>query len=233
AVLCETCSGSCCRPGTSPAVCDICRGSGSIQRQVRSLLGNVMTSQPCGACRGFGQVIADPCSSCRGQGRVRARRTLDLNIPAGVEDGLRLQLTGQGEVGFAGGPQGDIYVDISVRAHETYSRQGDDLHCTLEVPLHDAVLGNRAKIETFDGEVEVQIEAGSQSGQQIHLKNKGVTHLRGSGRGDLYVSLQVQTPEKLDSKQKEIFRQLASLRKSDEIKLTKHTQGHYSKRKNK
>ncbi len=233
AVLCETCSGSCCRPGTSPAVCDICRGSGSIQRQVRSLLGNVMTSQPCGACRGFGQVIADPCSSCRGQGRVRARRTLDLNIPAGVEDGLRLQLTGQGEVGFAGGPQGDIYVDISVRAHEIYSRQGDDLHCTLEVPLHDAVLGNRAKIETFDGEVEVQIEAGSQSGQQIHLKNKGVTHLRGSGRGDLYVSLQVQTPEKLDSKQKEIFRQLASLRKSDEIKLTKHTQGHYSKRKNK
>ena len=233
AVLCETCSGSCCRPGTSPAVCDICRGSGSIQRQVRSLLGNVMTSQPCGACRGFGQVIADPCSSCRGQGRVRARRTLDLNIPAGVEDGLRLQLTGQGEVGFAGGPQGDIYVDISVRAHEIYSRQGDDLHCMLEVPLHDAVLGNRAKIETFDGEVEVQIQAGSQSGQQIHLKNKGVTHLRGSGRGDLFVTLQVQTPEKLDSKQKEIFRQLASLRKSDEIKLTKHTQGHYSKRKNK
>ena len=233
AVICETCMGSCCRPGTSPTTCDICRGSGSIQRQVRSLLGNVMTSQPCGACRGFGQVIADQCASCRGQGRVRARRTLDLNIPAGVEDGLRLQLTGQGEVGFAGGPQGDIYVDIAVRPHEIYSRQGDDLHCTLDVPLHDAVLGNRAKIETFDGEVEIQIEPGSQSGDQIHLKHKGVTHLRGAGRGDLFVTLQVQTPAKLDSKQKELFRQLAGLRKSDEIKLAKHSQGHYSKRKNK
>lgn len=233
AVLCETCSGSCCQPGTSPSTCDICRGSGSIQRQVRSLLGNVMTSQPCGACRGFGQVITDPCSSCRGQGRVRARRNLELNIPAGVEDGLRLQLSGQGEVGFAGGPQGDIYVDVSVRAHEIFSRQGDDLHCTLEVPLHDAVLGNRAKIETFDGEVEVQIDAGSQSGDQIHLKHKGVTHLRGAGRGDLFVTLQVQTPSKLDSKQKELFRQLASMRKADEIKLTKHSQGQFSKRKNK
>jgi molecular chaperone DnaJ len=233
AILCDECSGSCCRPGTSPTVCDICRGSGSIQRQVRSLLGNVMTSQPCGACRGFGQVISDPCNNCRGQGRVRSRRPLELNIPAGVEDGLRLQLSGQGEVGFAGGPQGDIYVDSAVRAHEIYSRRGDDLHCTLEVPLHDAVLGNRAKIETFDGAIEVQIEAGSQSGDQIHLKHKGVTHLRGSGRGDLFVTIQVNTPSKIDSKQKELFRQLAEFRKSDEIKLTKHTQGQYSKRKNK
>ena len=233
AVICETCNGSCCRPGTSPSVCDICRGTGSIQRQVRSLLGNVMTSSPCGACRGFGQVISDQCVDCAGQGRVRARRTLDLNIPAGVEDGLRLQLTGQGEVGFAGGPQGDIYVDISVRPHEIFSRQGDDLHCTLEVPLHDAVLGNRAKIETFDGEIEIQIEGGSQTGEQIHLKNKGVTHLRSSGRGDLYITLQVLTPAKTDSKQKELFRQLAAMRKSDEIKLSKHTQGQFTKRKQK
>jgi len=232
AILCETCSGTCCRPGTSPSVCDICRGSGSIQRQVRSLLGNVMTSQPCGACRGFGQVIADQCDGCRGQGRVRARRTLDLNIPAGVEDGLRLQLSGQGEVGFAGGPQGDIYVDVAVRAHEIYSRNGDDLHCTLEVPLHDAVLGNRAKIATFDGEIEVQIEAGAQSGEQIHLKNLGVTHLRGSGRGDLFVTIQLVTPKKADQKLKDLFRQISDLRKSDEIKLVKHTQGHFSRRKN-
>jgi molecular chaperone DnaJ len=191
-----------------------------------------MTSQPCGACRGFGQVIADQCDGCRGQGRVRARRTLDLHIPAGVEDGLRLQLSGQGEVGFAGGPQGDIYVDVAVRAHEIYSRNGDDLHCTLEVPLHDAVLGNRAKIETFDGEIEVQIEAGAQSGEQIHLKNLGVTHLRGSGRGDLFVTIQLVTPKKADQKLKDLFRQIADLRKSDEIKLVKHTQGHFSRRKN-
>jgi molecular chaperone DnaJ len=231
AVLCATCNGSSCRPGTGPTVCDICHGSGQIQRQVRSLLGNVVTSQPCGSCRGFGQVILDPCNDCRG--RVRARRTLDLNIPAGVEDGLRLQLQGQGEVGFAGGPQGDIYVDISVRPHESFSRQGDDLHCALEVPLHDAALGTLTKIETFDGEAQIEIEPGTQSGDHVTLRHKGVTHLRGAGRGDLIVTFQVHTPTKLDSKQKELFRSLAQLRKSDEIKLVKHGQGHFSKRKHK
>jgi molecular chaperone DnaJ len=233
AVLCSTCSGSCCRPGTSPKTCDICHGTGQIQRQVRSLLGNVVTSQPCGACRGFGQVIADPCNDCRGQGRVRARRSLDLNIPAGVEDGLRLQLSGQGEVGFAGGPQGDIYVDISVRPHELFSRQGDDIHCSLELPLHDAVLGSLTKIETFDGEAQVAIEPGTQSGDQLTLRHQGINHLRGSGRGDLIVTFQVHTPTKLDSKQKELFRTLAGIRKSDEIKMIKHSQSHFSKRKQK
>jgi molecular chaperone DnaJ len=232
AILCETCRGSCCRPGTSPSVCDICRGSGSIQLQRRTQFGNIMASQQCGACAGVGQIIADRCEGCRGEGRVRARRTLELNIPAGVEDGLRLQLSGQGEVGFGGGPQGDIYVDVAVRAHEIFSRNGDDLHCTLEVPLHDAVLGNRAKIETFDGEIDVQIETGTQSGDQIQLKKLGVTHLRGSGRGDLVVTIQLVTPKKAEQKVKDLFRQIADIRKSDEIKLVKHTQGHFSRRKN-
>jgi len=232
AVLCEECNGTCCRPGTSPKVCDVCGGAGSIQYQARSLIGNILTTRTCQTCGGFGQRI-DACNKCAGQGRVRARRTLDLDIPAGVEDGMRLQLSGQGEVGFAGGPQGDIYVDIAVRAHEIFSRSGDELHCTLEVPVQDAVLGNRATIETFDGPIEIQIEHGSQSGDQIHLKNKGVKHFRGSGRGDLYVTIQVKTPSKTDPKQKELFRQLAEFRKSDEIKLAKHTQGQYSKRKNK
>jgi molecular chaperone DnaJ len=232
AVLCEECNGTCCRPGTSPKVCDVCGGAGSIQYQARSLIGNILTTRTCQPCGGFGQRI-DACNKCAGQGRVRARRTLDLDIPAGVEDGMRLQLSGQGEVGFAGGPQGDIYVDIAVRAHEIFSRNGDELHCTLEVPVQDAVLGNRATIETFDGPIEIQIEHGSQSGDQIHLKNKGVKHFRGSGRGDLYVTIQVKTPSKTDPKQKELFRQLAEFRKSDEIKLAKHTQGQYSKRKNK
>jgi molecular chaperone DnaJ len=232
AVLCEECNGTCCRPGTSPNVCDVCGGAGSIQYQARSLIGNILTTRTCQTCGGFGQRI-DACNKCAGQGRVRARRTLDLDIPAGVEDGMRLQLSGQGEVGFAGGPQGDIYVDIAVRAHEIFSRNGDELHCTLEVPVQDAVLGNRATIETFDGPIEIQIEHGSQSGDQIHLKNKGVKHFRGSSRGDLYVTIQVKTPSKTDPKQKELFRQLAEFRKSDEIKLAKHTQGQYSKRKNK
>lgn len=231
AVLCETCNGSCCRPGSSPATCDVCRGSGQIQRQVRSLLGNVVTSAPCGSCRGYGQVIPDPCVDCRGQGRVRARRTIDLNIPAGVEDGLRLQLAGNGEVGFAGGPNGDLYVDMAVKEHEVFGRQGDDLTCTLEVPLHDAVLGSLAKIETFDGEIEIKIEPGIQTGEVISIKGKGVQHLRSSGRGDLKITLQVITPSKLDSKQKELFRSLAGLRKDDAIKLLKHSHGRFAGKK--
>lgn len=231
AVLCETCNGSCCRPGSSPATCDVCRGSGQIQRQVRSLLGNVVTSAPCGSCRGYGQVIPDPCVDCRGQGRVRARRTIDLNIPAGVEDGLRLQLAGNGEVGFAGGPNGDLYVDMAVKEHEVFGRQGDDLTCTLEVPLHDAVLGSLAKIETFDGEIEIKIEPGIQTGEVISIKGKGVQHLRSSGRGDLKITLQVITPSKLDAKQKELFRSLAGLRKDDAIKLLKHSHGRFAGKK--
>lgn len=228
AVLCETCQGSCCRPGSSPATCDICRGSGQVQRQVRSLLGNVVTSTPCGNCRGYGQTIPEPCNDCRGQGRVRARRKIDLNIPAGVEDGLRLQLAGQGEVGFAGGPSGDLYVDMSISEHDVFSRNGDDLVCTLEVPLHDAVLGGFTQIETFDGEQEIEIAPGTQTGDEILIKNKGVKHLRVSGRGDLKVKLQVVTPSKLDSKQKELFRTLAGLRKDDKITLVKHGHGRFS-----
>lgn len=231
AILCETCNGDCCRPGTSMATCDICRGSGQIQRQVRSLLGNVMTSSPCGTCRGFGQVIPEPCLDCRGQGRVRARRNIDLNIPAGVEDGLRLQLSGQGEVGFAGGPNGDLYVDMSVREDDVFGRQSDDLTCVLEVPLHDAVLGSLTKIETFDGELEIQVEPGVQTGEIISIKGKGVQHLRSSGRGDLKIKIQVVTPTKLDSKQKELFRSLAGFRKDESIKLVRQTHGRFSGKK--
>ena len=227
AVLCETCSGACCQPGTSLRTCDVCQGGGVIQRQVRSLLGNVLTTSPCTNCQGFGQTIPTPCVTCRGQGRVRARRNLELNIPAGVEDGLRLQLAGQGEVGHAGGPNGDIYVDVSVRADDTFSRQGDDLHCTLEVPLHDAVLGALINIETFDGQEQIEVKPGDQTGEVFTIKGKGIKHLRSNGRGDLKVTFQVVTPTKLDSKQKELFRQLQKLRKNDEPKLVKHKSGHF------
>ena len=231
AVLCTTCNGTTCRPGTSAQVCDICRGAGQVQREVRSLLGNIVTSQPCNACRGYGQVIPDPCIDCRGQGRVRARRNLDLNIPGGVEDGLRLQLAGQGEVGFAGGPNGDLYVDVQVKSDDIFGRQGNDLTCTLEVPLHDAVLGRHTQIESFDGTLDVSLEPGTQTGETITLKGKGVTHLRGGGRGDLIVTIQVITPAKLDSKQKEIFRQLAELRSGDKIELKRHKPGFFGKDK--
>jgi molecular chaperone DnaJ len=157
AVLCETCQGSCCQPGTDLRMCDVCGGLGQISRQVRSLLGNVMTSQACPTCRGFGQVVESPCVGCRGQGRTRASRTLDLNIPGGVEDGLRLQLSGQGEVGFAGGPSGDIFLDIHVRPDDIFGRDGDDLTCTVSVPMQEAALGCQTKIETFDGPLDIEI----------------------------------------------------------------------------
>ena len=231
AVICGTCNGTTCRPGSQPVTCDICRGAGQVQREVRSMLGNIVTSQPCNACRGYGQVVPDPCVDCRGQGRIRARRNLDLNIPAGVEDGLRLQLASQGEVGFAGGPNGDLYVDMSVKQDDVFGRQGDDLTCVLEVPLHDAVLGSLAKISTFDGELEIEVEPGSQTGEIITVRGKGVQHLRSSGRGDLKIRIQVVTPTKLDSKQKEIFRSLAALRKDDSIKLARATHGRFSGKK--
>ena len=231
AVLCETCNGSCAKPGTSAKVCDICRGAGQVQTQVRSLLGSVITSSPCGSCRGYGHIIPEPCLTCRGQGRVRARRDIELKIPAGVEDGLRLQLAGSGEVGFGGGPSGDLYVDISLAPHQYFSRNGDELICELEVPLHDAVLGTMVKIDSFDGEVELQVPAGSQTGDVIPVKGKGFGRLRQSGRGDLLVTIQVKIPSKLDSKQKELFRALAGFRKSDTAGLVARKSGSFQGRR--
>ena len=227
AVLCETCKGSCAKPGTSAKVCDICRGAGQVQTQVRSLLGSVITSSPCGSCRGYGHIIPEPCLTCRGQGRVRARRDIELKIPAGVEDGLRLQLAGSGEVGFGGGPSGDLYVDISLTPHQYFSRNGDELICELDVPLHDAVLGTMVKIDSFDGEIELHVPAGSQTGDVIPIKGKGFGRLRQSGRGDLLVSIQVKIPSKLDSKQKELFRTLAGYRKSDTAGLVARKSGSF------
>jgi len=231
AVLCETCNGSCAKPGTSAQVCDICRGAGQVQTQVRSLLGSVITSSPCGSCRGYGHIIPEPCITCRGQGRVRARRDIELKIPAGVEDGLRLQLAGSGEVGFGGGPSGDLYVDISLAPHQYFSRNGDELVCELEVPLHDAVLGTMVKIDSFDGEVELQVPAGSQTGDVIPVKGKGFGRLRQSGRGDLLVTIQVKIPSKLDSKQKELFRTLAGYRKADTAGLVARKSGSFQGRR--
>jgi len=231
AVLCETCNGTCCQPGTDLKTCDICGGLGQISRQVRSLLGNVMTSQPCNACRGFGRVVQSPCVDCRGQGRVRAGRTLDLDIPGGVEDGLRLQLQGQGEVGFAGGPNGDIFLDIRVKPDDIFGRNGDDLTCVLTVPMHDAAIGCKVTVETFDGEIDLDVSPGAQSGDEITVKGKGSKRLRAQGRGDLRIVLEISTPEKLDSKQKELLRQLAKLRKNDVPSLKKHNHGHFGRRR--
>ncbi len=229
AILCETCSGSCCAPGTHPVNCDICHGTGHLQRAVRSLLGNMMTSSPCGSCRGYGTVIPTPCPACQGQGRVRARRTISVDIPAGVDTGVRLQLPGQGEVGPAGGPRGDLYLEIKVRHHDVFSRNGDDLLATLEVQMTDAILGTTTVLKALDGDVTIEIKPGVQSAEVITVNDRGVTRLRGSGRGDLKIGIQVVTPTKLDGRQADLIRQFAASRKQPPPQLTRFQQGLFQK----
>ena len=215
AVICPDCNGTCAKPGTSVRTCDICRGSGQIQRQVQSFMGMMVTTQPCGSCRGTGQVIPDPCPGCRAQGRVRMRRDLQVEIPAGVADGLRMQLPGQGEVGFAGGPAGDIYVEFNVAPHDIFGRDGDDLTATYNIPLAEAALGFEGEIDTFDGPVSFAVKPGIQHGEVITLKGHGAGRLRGKGRGDLQLRVNVLIPDKIDGKQRELFQKLRELRKGE------------------
>lgn len=229
AIVCGTCEGSCCAPGTSPVRCDICGGSGQIQRTMRSLLGNVITSNPCGTCRGYGTVIPTPCPTCAGQGRVRATRSIPVDVPAGVDTGVRLQMPGQGEVGPAGGPAGDLFLEIKVRHHDTFSRNGDDLLATLEVQMTDAILGSKVTLAALDGDVELDIRPGTQSAEVITVKGRGITHLRGSGRGDLRVGVQVVTPTKLSGKEQELMRQFASSRKPAPPVFAHFQQGIFAK----
>ena len=229
AVLCETCEGSCCAPGTRPVVCDICHGSGQIQRAVRSLLGNIMTSSPCGTCRGFGTVIPSPCPTCAGQGRVRATRKMTVDIPAGVDTGLRLQLPGQGEIGPAGGDHGDLFLEIKVKHHDIFSRNGDDLLATLEISMVDAVLGTTAKFKALDGDISLEIRPGVQSAEMVTAVGRGITKLGGKSRGDLKIGLQVITPTKLSAKEQEIITQFGSVYKPKKPQLAEFQQGLFAK----
>jgi molecular chaperone DnaJ len=213
AVLCQTCAGDGCAPGTSPRTCDTCKGRGEIQSVQRSLLGQVMTSRPCHVCNATGQVIPNPCSTCGGEGRVRATRTIGVDVPAGVEDGMRIRMTGQGEVGQGGGPAGDLYIEIHELADEVFTRDGSDLHCSVAVPFTAAALGTEVTITTLDGvEQHVEIKAGTQAGSIVTLRNKGVTYLRDTRRGDLHVHVDVRTPTKLDAEQEKLLREFAALR---------------------
>ncbi|MDN5789910.1 MAG: molecular chaperone DnaJ [Micrococcales bacterium] len=212
AIGCRTCGGDGAQPGTGRQTCRICRGTGQVQEVQRSFLGQVMTSRPCVACRGYGTVLTDPCYDCSGDGRVRTRRTLKLKVPAGVDTGTRIQLSGEGEVGPGNGPPGDLYVEIRVANHETFTRRGDDLLCTVELPMAAAALGTSLKLSTFDGKQDLDIRPGTQSGDVMTLRGLGVTHLRHGGRGDLLVHTTVHTPTHLTEEQEQLLRQFASLR---------------------
>ena len=235
AVLCPTCGGTCCRPGTSPRTCEACGGRGSVQRVARSFLGQVMTTQPCAACHGFGTVIPEPCTECAGEGRVRSRRTLSVDVPAGVDTGTRIKLTGQGEVGPAGGPAGDVYLEVRERKHETFVRRGDDLHATLPVPMTAAALGTVVTLDTLDGPQEVDLRPGTQPGQVATLRGLGIGHLHVGGRGDLHVHVEVQVPTPADEEQAELLRRLAVLRGEErpEARLAAANPGMFAKLRDK
>jgi molecular chaperone DnaJ len=229
AVLCSQCDGSGCREGGAPEVCDTCRGRGEVQSVQRSLLGQVITARPCPVCHGFGLVIRDPCQQCGGDGRVRSRRTITVKIPAGVADGMRVRMAGQGEVGPGGGPAGDLYVEVVEQEHGVFSRDGADLHCTVRVPMTTAALGTMISLETLDGIEELHIDPGTQPGTERVLTGHGMPRLRSSGRvdgrGDLHVHLDVVVPSKLDGKQTELLRQLAALRGEEQAELAANGRG--------
>jgi molecular chaperone DnaJ len=213
AVRCSTCEGAGTAAGTQPVTCDMCGGRGDIQHVQRSFLGQVMTSRPCPQCHGFGITIPHPCPECSGDGRVQTRRTLTVKIPPGVDTGTRIQLAGEGEVGFGGGDPGDLYLEVLVLDHPTFARRGDDLHCTVTVPMTAAALGASIPLELLDGvTTEVDIRPGTQSGQQIPLLGQGVPQLRGGARGDVIVHVSVETPTKLDEEQQQLLTELARLR---------------------
>ncbi|MCW2883754.1 MAG: molecular chaperone DnaJ [Streptosporangiaceae bacterium] len=212
AVVCTACTGSGCAPGTHPDTCDMCHGRGEVQQVTRSFLGQVMTSRACPQCGGYGSVIRTPCPECSGDGRVRTRRTIKVRIPAGVEHGTHIQLAGEGEVGPGGGPAGDLFLEIVERPHHIFEREGDDLHCTVQIPMTAAALGTQVTIETLDGPEPVDIRPGTQSGQVIPMYGRGVNHLNETGRGDLMIHVNVETPSRLDEEQEELLRTLSKLR---------------------
>ncbi|GAB1816995.1 molecular chaperone DnaJ [Herbidospora sp. RD11066] len=212
AILCEVCQGSGAAAGTHPDTCDMCHGRGEVSQVTRSFLGQVMTSRPCPQCGGFGSVIRHPCQECSGDGRVRTRRTIKVRIPAGVEDGTHIQLAGEGEVGPGGGPPGDLFLEIVERPHPTFERRGDDLHCTVQIPMTAAALGTSLTMETLDGAEQIDVRPGTQSGQVIPLYARGVQRLNETGRGDLLIHVSVETPMKLDPEQEELLRKLSQLR---------------------
>ncbi|RPA12841.1 molecular chaperone DnaJ [Gordonia sp. OPL2] len=204
AILCDLCKGAGTHNNSKPTTCDTCKGAGEIQAVQRSFLGQVMTVRECPTCHGVGEVIPDPCRKCGGDGRVRSRRTMTVKIPAGIENGMRVRLSGQGEVGPGGGPAGDLYVEVGERAHEVFVRDKDDLHCTIRVPIVDAALGGEIDVDTIlGGSARVSIAAGTQPGQVVKVRGQGMPHLNTGVRGTLHAHLDVVVPTRLDSAQTE------------------------------
>jgi molecular chaperone DnaJ len=207
-VTCEACSGTGAKAGTKPKTCSTCGGAGKI----RHAQGFFTLERTCPACQGRGQVIDDPCSACSGAGRVMRERTLSVNIPAGVEDGTRIRLAGEGEAGLRGGPAGDLYIFLSLEPHEFFQRDGADLHCRVPISMVSAALGGEFEVPAIDGsKVRVKVPAGTQTGRRFRLASKGMPVLRSKQNGDMYVQVMVETPQNLTKKQRELLAEFEKL----------------------
>lgn len=205
--VCEDCRGSGAAPGKAPVTCRSCNGRG----QVRYQQGFFSIARTCPTCRGTGSVITDPCPKCKGEGRVLRQRTIEAKIPAGVEDGTRIRFAGLGEAGVYGGPAGDLYVVLHVKEHAFFERDGNDLHCVVPVSFAQAALGAEIKVPTLEGEHNLKIPEGTQSGTTFRIRGKGAPVLNGRGRGDLFVEVRIQTPGKLNKRQRELLLELDGL----------------------
>jgi molecular chaperone DnaJ len=211
-IICEVCNGSGAKPGTKPTSCPTCHGSG----RVRATQGFFSIERTCPTCQGRGQTIADPCGKCHGQGRVTEERSLQVNIPEGIEDGTRIRLQGEGEAGLRGGPSGDLYIFMSVKPHSFYKRDGADLYCTVTIPMVTAALGGKFEITTLDStRSRVTVPEGTPTGKQFRLKGKGMPVLRSHQTGDLYVQIVVETPQNLTKRQRELLEEFQKISSKD------------------
>ncbi|MGH2784067.1 MAG: molecular chaperone DnaJ [Actinomycetota bacterium] len=209
---CERCAGSGCTPGTFRIKCATCGGAGEQRTTQRSIFGTVMSSRPCSACRGEGDVPADPCAECRGLGRMHKREQIEIAIPAGIADGQAIRLDGRGEAGNRGGPAGDLYVQVSVAPHDFFARDGDDLVCAMTIPFTAAALGAEIPVRTLEEDEPIKVPAGTQPGATLRLRGKGVPRLGGRGRGDLIIHVNVEVPAKLGGEERELLERFAKIR---------------------
>jgi len=207
---CEVCGGSGASPGTSPKTCPKCNGAGKVQHMRRSSFAMYVQVTPCAECRGKGTLIESPCKECRGTGLVKKRRKISVKIPEGIDEGYQLRLRGEGEMGPNGGEAGDLYVLVHVKPHELFMREGDDLWHVLIIGYPQAALGAEVSVPTLDGSATIKIKPGTQAGETIRLKGKGMPRFRGYGKGDLLVRVGISVPEKLTAKQRELLEQLAA-----------------------
>ena len=201
---CEACKGSGAKPGTSPINCTTCHGSGTVQMRQ----GFFSIQQTCPTCHGSGKIIPEPCQACHGQGRIKRNKTLEVKIPAGINEGMRIRSSGNGEPGPNGGPNGDLYIEIRIKQHEIFERDGDDLHCTVPVGMTAAALGGAVEVPTLGGKAEIDLPEGTQHGKTFRLRGKGIKGVRSSYPGDLYCHVSIETPIKLTEHQRKLLKEL-------------------------